>query len=117
MPKPSYIQAEELRDIIKNKTKIPGKDYLIVDVRDDDYQGGNIPNCINRPSDNFENSLGALISEYSQVRGPSCAMTYANKVNTDQEVHILKSGMEGWTKIYKDDSELLENYEEEGWNY
>ncbi|CAG8445747.1 21899_t:CDS:2 [Dentiscutata erythropus] len=130
MPKPSYIKAEELRDIIKDKAKIPRKDYLVVDVRDEDYQGGNIPNCVNRPSDNFTDSLDALISEYSQVpkviftcrqsqqRGPSCAIAYANKVNTDQNIHVLKGGMGGWMQKYKDDSELVENYtEEEKWDF
>ncbi|KAF0382310.1 Rhodanese-like protein [Gigaspora margarita] len=130
MSKPSYIKAEELREIIKNKTKVPGKDYLVVDVRDEDYQGGNIPNVINKPSDNFTDSLDGLISEYSQVpkiiftcrqsrvRGPSCAVAYASKVNTDQTIHVLKGGMDGWLRKYKDDSELVENYvEEEEWDF
>lgn len=32
-----FIKPSELVEIIKDTTKVPGKDYLVVDVRDDDY--------------------------------------------------------------------------------
>ncbi|CAG8534362.1 4419_t:CDS:2, partial [Scutellospora calospora] len=87
--------------------------------------GGNIPNDINIPSDSFKDNLSALISEYSHVpkliftcrhsqqRGPSCAIAYANKANTDQEIHVLKGGISGWRRKYNDDSELVENFGED----
>lgn len=33
-----YIEHNELKALIKDKTKVPGKDYLVIDVRDDDYE-------------------------------------------------------------------------------
>ncbi|CAG8698572.1 46_t:CDS:1, partial [Funneliformis caledonium] len=33
-----YIKQSELARIMKDTTQIPGKDYLVVDVRDDDYE-------------------------------------------------------------------------------
>lgn len=33
-----FIKPSELVEIIKDTTKVPGKDYLVVDVRDDDYE-------------------------------------------------------------------------------
>src|SRR4051794_29129671 len=32
-----FIKPTELVKIIKDTTQVPGKDYLVVDVRDDDY--------------------------------------------------------------------------------
>src|ERR1043165_4821791 len=33
-----YIKRSELAQVIKDTTQVPGKDYLVVDVRDDDYE-------------------------------------------------------------------------------
>jgi hypothetical protein len=35
---PVFAEAEELRDLIRDATKQAGKDYVIVDVRGDDYK-------------------------------------------------------------------------------
>src|SRR6266852_1991249 len=50
----SFLQ--DLSKIIKSD-KRPGKDYLIVDVRDSDFIGGHIPNCRNEPSTTFLDRL------------------------------------------------------------
>lgn len=34
---PVFAEPEELYDLVLDKTKQPGKDYAIVDVRDSDY--------------------------------------------------------------------------------
>lgn len=34
---PVFAEPEELMDLIRDSTKQPGKDYVIVDVRGDDY--------------------------------------------------------------------------------
>lgn len=34
---PVYAEPEELVDLIRDDSKKPGKDYIIVDVRDNDY--------------------------------------------------------------------------------
>ncbi|CAI2183704.1 15968_t:CDS:2 [Funneliformis geosporum] len=103
-PTLEFIKSEQLREIIQ--TKEVGKDYLIIDVRDDDYVGGNIPNCINKPSATIKDSLDSLISDYSHVpqiiftcglsrgRGPNSAKTYqdgilSKKNNTSQKIQVL----------------------------
>lgn len=35
---PVFAEPEELYDLILDKTKQPGKDYVVVDVRDADYK-------------------------------------------------------------------------------
>ncbi|CAJ0640682.1 1825_t:CDS:2 [Entrophospora sp. SA101] len=138
-----FIEPNELKNIIKDKTKIPGKDYLIVDVRDEDYSVtaiynfilkksdfGNIPNSVNKPSSEINDSLESLISDYipqliftcalSQVRGPKCARIYSERialknVKTDQKVLVLRGGVAGWQKENGQDIELMENYDREHW--
>ncbi|CAH1760872.1 4614_t:CDS:2 [Entrophospora sp. SA101] len=115
-----FIEPNELKNIIKDKTKIPGKDYLIVDVRDEDYS----------PSSEINDSLESLISDYipqliftcalSQVRGPKCARIYSERialknVKTDQKVLVLRGGVAGWQKENGQDIELMENYDREHW--
>lgn len=34
---PVYVDSEVVKTLIEDKSKIPGKDYLVIDVRDDDY--------------------------------------------------------------------------------
>lgn len=61
---PSCLQ--ELSAIIKSN-KLPRKDYLVVDVRDGDYIGGHITNCLNCPSATFADKLDALVRDTKDV--------------------------------------------------
>ena len=47
--------------------KVPGKDFAIIDVRDDDYIGGNIKGCINYPSRDFLMNVDTLVRETKDV--------------------------------------------------
>ncbi len=60
-PHPSFY-LQDLSKIIKSN-KRPGKDYLIVDVRDSDFIGGHIPNCRNEPSITFLDTLDDLVRD------------------------------------------------------
>lgn len=57
---------QDLSKIIKSG-KRPGRDYLVVDVRDSDFIGGNIPNCRNVPSATFSDKLDSLIRDTKSV--------------------------------------------------
>lgn len=47
--------------------KVARKDFLVVDVRDDDYEGGNIKGCLNSPSRKFLLEVDGLIKETKEV--------------------------------------------------
>ncbi len=76
---------QDLAEIIKNDRNKPGTDYLVVDVRDDDFVGGNIKGAKNVPSENFTKGLSELVKEtrdipkvvfhctYSQIRWVFCS--------------------------------------------
>ena len=58
-----YITPQELEALIKSGAN----DYLVVDVRDDDYRGGNIKGGINIPSEKFMHKLHQLIDDTQNV--------------------------------------------------
>jgi hypothetical protein len=57
---------QDLSKIIKSG-KRPGKDYLVVDVRDSDFIGGHITNCRNVPSATFSDRLDGLVRDTEAV--------------------------------------------------
>lgn len=61
-----FSVLQDLSKIIKSD-KRPGKDYLIVDVRDSDFIGGHIPNCRNEPSATFLDTLDDLVRDTKDV--------------------------------------------------
>ncbi|KAG0093838.1 hypothetical protein BGZ93_006586 [Podila epicladia] len=135
--KPTYVDSPVLEELLKDKTKVPRKDYLIIDVRDADYIGGHIPGCLNIPAHDLPDKLPELIEEYkdvpqlffhcalSQVRGPKAANRWSQAVALAaetattsapaQKINILRGGFGEWQRKHKDNKELVEDYEEEYW--
>ncbi|KAF8677815.1 hypothetical protein AX14_004780 [Amanita brunnescens Koide BX004] len=123
-----YITREQLADIVKSDCT-PGKDYLVVDVRDDDYAGGNIKGAKNVPSYGFASGVGALVKDtkdipkivfhcaYSQIRGPKAAKCYEGALGekSDKEVVVLQGGFATFQAKYKDDPQLVENWDKAVW--
>ncbi|KAK2465412.1 hypothetical protein APHAL10511_002766 [Amanita phalloides] len=127
----NYISSQQLADIIKSDHK-PNKDYLVVDVRDDDYAGGNIKDAVNMPSTNFLNTVDGLVESakhiplivfhctYSQMRGPKSATIYEETrqnlgENSDQRVVVLRDGFTLFQSKFKDDPDLVENWDKDVW--
>ncbi|CAG8647817.1 2865_t:CDS:2, partial [Paraglomus occultum] len=121
-----------LAKLIKDQTKEPGKDYLIIDVRDEDFKSGHIPGAINIPSHTMADEVNNLIDTYRQVpqiffhcalsqrRGPSSARVYSETLSqksteTSQKVQILRGGFVLWQEKYKDDPELIADYDKDVW--
>ncbi|KAK9693661.1 Cdc25 phosphatase Ibp1 [Basidiobolus ranarum] len=128
-----YVSNDELAQFVLNKSLTPGKDYLVVDVRDEDFQNGNIPNAINIPAHEIAERADDLIDRYqavpkiffhcalSQVRGPKSARIYNEALQergnvSNQEVFILRGGFTDWQLKYKQRPELLENYNSTYWS-
>jgi len=57
---------QELAEIMKSG-KVARKDFLVVDVRDDDYEGGNIKGCLNYPSRQFLLEVDGLVKKTKDV--------------------------------------------------
>ncbi|KAI3646337.1 hypothetical protein MP228_009265 [Amoeboaphelidium protococcarum] len=127
-----YIEHSTLKQWIE--TRQAGKDFVIVDVRQDDHAGGNIVGSVNVPAHTFADQIKNLLEKYnhcpdivfhcmqSQQRGPKCAMNFSRYIKEflgtedaakwDGKVYVLKDGFIGWQAAYRDDSKLIENYDE-----
>ncbi|OBZ82601.1 Dual specificity phosphatase ibp1 [Choanephora cucurbitarum] len=131
---PVYAESEELVALVRDASKLPGRDYVIVDVRGDDFRGGHIPGAINVPANTMYDKANDLIQQYShvpeiyfhcalsQVRGPKSARIYSETINnlgkeTDQKVKILRYGFEGWHSKYKQEEDLIEDYDASVWQW
>jgi len=129
-----YINADELAGIMKDAGKAPGRDYLVVDVRDDDFVGGNIVGCLNKPASEFLAHVDSVVKDtkdvplivfhcaLSQVRGPKAARIYEQTRkhmygddDVPHEVAVLREGFTLFQQKFKDDPALVENYKEEYW--
>ncbi|RSH93889.1 hypothetical protein EHS25_006541 [Saitozyma podzolica] len=98
-PSVRYITADELAKLLKSKSTKDINDVAVVDVRDDDFVGGNIVAAMNVPSGTFHANVQDLVKRLengelhprgqawlpkvvfhcalSQQRGPKAARTYA----------------------------------------
>ncbi|KAH9851699.1 Rhodanese-like protein [Lenzites betulinus] len=131
-----YITPDELAAIIKSD-KVSGKDYCVIDVRDDDWAGGNIKGAQNTPSSQFYVQVHDLVQKtksvptvvfhcaLSQVRGPKAARIYAearDQLEGDGEdiphqVLVLQGGFSDFQAKYRNDPELVENWSKEVWGH
>ncbi|KAI9264898.1 Rhodanese-like domain-containing protein [Phascolomyces articulosus] len=127
-----FIESENVVELVRDKSKIPEKDYLIVDVRDNDFRGGNIPGAINVPARQLLDCGNDLIAKYRQVplvifhcalsqqRGPKAARIYNEMRHLtgekgDQKVVVMRNGFDGWHARYHKEKDLIANYEPSIW--
>ncbi|KAI9484462.1 Rhodanese-like domain-containing protein [Zychaea mexicana] len=127
-----FIESEEVVHCVRDPSKVPGKDYLVVDVRDNDFHGGNIPGAINVPANQLVDRGNALIEKYKQVplvvfhcalsqqRGPKAARIYNEMRHLtgekgDQKVVVMRGGFDGWHARYHKEKDLIANYEPSIW--
>ncbi len=103
--------------------RLQDNSYVVIDVRDDDHYGGNIPGSMHFPSQTFDINVDRLVSAYgdtrkegsrvrnlvfhcmySQQRGPSCANKFIRRMFQDSsvpeetrpKVWVLSGGYAGW---------------------
>ncbi|KAK3847828.1 MAG: Rhodanese-like domain-containing protein [Linnemannia gamsii] len=139
--RPTFVDGDVVKELLEDKSKVPGKDYLIVD-------GGHIRGSVNIPSHDLPERLPTLIEEYkqvpqlifhcalSQVRGPKAANRWAEalaardetelateaaaveaakKSPLTQQVNVLRGGFGEWQRKHKDDKNLVVDYQAEYW--
>ncbi|KAJ1971624.1 Cdc25 phosphatase Ibp1 [Dimargaris xerosporica] len=129
-----YIDGSELVALMRDESKTPKKDYLVIDVRTSDHGGGHIPNGIHVPATEFHGFLPYLVTNYarvplivvhcsySQVRGPKSARMLKEALEESAvpaaeraRVVILRGGFSTWVQQYKDDLMLVQDYDHEYW--
>ncbi|KAF9116092.1 hypothetical protein BGX27_004889 [Mortierella sp. AM989] len=130
-PTNPIVESNTVQQLVKDKTKVPGKDYLVVDVRGEDHAGGHVAGSLNLPLHELPERLPELLKEHANVpqlyfycgqshsRGPKGAAIWtegqSEELAATQQVNVLKGGFVEWQRKYKDDSELVEDYDVEHW--
>lgn len=111
-----YLTASDLE-------KIRGDKVAVVDVRDEERQsGGHIAGSLHYASEKFENHVVDLLHDVqgkeavvfhcakSQVRGPTCAKSFADHLNRAHaagtapslpRILVLENGFNGWAAAGK----------------
>eukprot|EP01027_Heterolobosea_sp_BB2_P014426 GEZU01020716.1.p1 GENE.GEZU01020716.1~~GEZU01020716.1.p1 ORF type:complete len:190 (-),score=10.89 GEZU01020716.1:149-718(-) len=137
----TYITAEELERHINPDGSVTTTKFLVVDVRDDDFRGGNIKNALHMPSEGFLDSMHKLADRvqqekiekiifhcmYSSQRGPTAALHFRNYwdekfaedgVPFPLSIHVLKGGFVGWISRHRTGNPVfVENYDERVWKH
>jgi rhodanese-related sulfurtransferase len=113
----SYMEPKEIEKKIKNKLD----NYLVVDVRDDDYELYKIKGSKNYPSYKFEKEAEKLYDyvksksiqdiifhcTYSQVRGPKAAKHFQEKYK-EFNIFVLKGGILNFVNYVENESNFKE---------
>lgn len=124
-----FLAPEVLRSWLANGPST-SKKLMIVDVRDDDFQGGHIRDCFHILSQEFDSYLPQLqetllTKNYSdivfhcalsQVRGPKATLKYLRALDSLPEedsrrleqinVWVLQGGYQGWHRLYGNDNKV-----------
>ena len=102
---------------------------IIIDVRDADYEGGNIKGSVNIPyfDEAKASELATTVIDknitmvvfhcyFCRMRGPTAAKLFAKVLGTnypDQSAHVkikvLRGGWSNWKNNFKADDKLVEN--------
>ncbi|KJE89198.1 hypothetical protein CAOG_00718 [Capsaspora owczarzaki ATCC 30864] len=124
----SVMRAAELAALLR-APKLAGEPtpkFVVIDVRDHDFQGGNIAGCVNVPSATISKAIDELVEQYgqhdmvifhcmySQQRGPSCAKYFARNLDARKhlaQVYCLEGGFRSWAQQFGRDSSLTANFD------
>eukprot|EP00605_Chrysophyceae_sp_TOSAG23-4_P000913 GSChrysophyteH1.ASY1.ANO1.1007.1 assembled CDS len=124
-----YLEPEDLAEMIRDVKVGEKKKFVVVDVRDDDFVGGNISSAVNLPSESFHQTGLPVLEQHmqdgvttfvfhcmmSQQRGPAAARAFHNRCKQAGKSHvinisILRGGYRKWEYRYGNMNDLVENH-------
>jgi len=119
------LAVEDLYALIKDSSKVPGKDYLVIDTRRADFETAFIKGAINLPAHSFYPTLPTIRTLISHVpllifhcnsckpggRGQRVSGWYLDALGAEGssdkvEVKYLEGGIKAWIDRYGSDEEV-----------
>ncbi|CRL19553.1 Rhodanese-like [Penicillium camemberti] len=128
----SSISREELLQWIR-EGKQAGKDFLLVDLRRTDYEGGTIQGSLNLPAQSLYPTIPTLYSLVSNSsvkyviwycgssagRGTRASGWFADYLEDQQDTEVkslvLSGGIKGWAAAGPDYTSLMDGYDASVW--
>ncbi|KAL0062963.1 hypothetical protein AAF712_010094 [Marasmius tenuissimus] len=129
------IQPEEVHELLKGlstpKNHTQPRDFLLVDVRRNDWEGGTVSTSINLPAQSLYPTRPVVYQMAKQAgvkkvifycgsssgRGPRTAawlQDYIDEVgDRDMQALVMKGGIKGWVRKYG--GERMDWYDEKFW--
>jgi Cdc25 family phosphatase len=100
------------------------KNYKIIDVRGEDFKGGNIPKAINLESYMYDKKIKPFVENndniivhcmYSQIRGAGVVKRLTKDFPT-KNIKLLEGGFNKYFNyVININKDLIENYNQEDW--
>jgi len=129
---PSSITCSEVLQWL-DQGREAGKDFVLIDLRRDDYDGGTIRGSLNIPAQSFYLSIPTLYEAFSGAalkevvfycgsslhRGTRAASWFndfiTSKGNTTMQSFVLVGGINGWARAGDQYVQRMDNYQEKLW--
>ncbi|KAJ5374676.1 hypothetical protein N7517_006682, partial [Penicillium concentricum] len=110
-----------------------GKDFVLVDLRRTDFEGGTIRGSLNLPAQSLQPTIPTLYSVLSQGRitnvvwycgssrgrGVRAANWFAEYLEEQKDIKmkslVLEGGIKGWKTAGKDYTQLMDEYDGLKW--
>ncbi|KAK9390161.1 Rhodanese-like domain-containing protein [Lipomyces mesembrius] len=114
--------------------KMPGRDFVLIDLRRADHEGGTIRGSLNFPAQSLYPTIPALHSLLtaakvsavvwycgsSRGRGTRAAGWFADYIaeqnNSTLKSLVLEGGIKGWAAAGEEYTQLMDEYDESAWN-
>ncbi|OJT09423.1 hypothetical protein TRAPUB_14086 [Trametes pubescens] len=97
--------------------KVAGKDYCVIDVRDDDYIGGHIKGAQNAPSNQFYVQVNDLVQKTKNIYAEARDQLEGDGEDIPHQVLVLRGGFTDFQAKYRKDPELVENWSKQVWGH
>eukprot|EP01100_Stratorugosa_tubuloviscum_P000668 TRINITY_DN1148_c1_g1_i1.p1 TRINITY_DN1148_c1_g1~~TRINITY_DN1148_c1_g1_i1.p1 ORF type:complete len:182 (-),score=82.20 TRINITY_DN1148_c1_g1_i1:114-659(-) len=121
------IGAENLAELIRKR-----EDFQVIDVRDQDFVGGNVVGAVNISHSTFESRSEELVQRYGgkkyvvfncmhgQLRSPASALGFVQKLKqhslSADNVFVLSGGFQEFLVKFGKEAGMIENFDQKYWN-
>ncbi|KAM5373259.1 hypothetical protein ACJZ2D_007088 [Fusarium nematophilum] len=132
---PGSLTREELLKMMKGGDNVAGRDFVLVDLRRNDHEGGTIRGSINLPAQSLYPAIPTLYSMFkaaglrkviwycssSRGRGTRAAGWFSDYIadhgdgEGEMESLVLLEGIKGWAATGGEFVEWMDEYEAGAW--
>ncbi|KAH7230645.1 Rhodanese-like domain-containing protein [Fusarium redolens] len=131
---PAAMTRQEVLEVMKDSKNIAGKNYVLIDLRRTDHEGGTIRGSINLPAQSLYPTIKTLYSLFksagvqkiiwycssSRGRGSRAAGWFKDHLDEQGDSHmesvILFEGITGWAKAGGEFVEWMDEYDATVWD-